>query len=600
MLSIIKLSVFLSIVIIASGCGGSGDGSATTPETIPETTNITGVVIDDYLQNALVCVDINANGSCDSDEPTAHTGTQGEYTIADVATSISTQYPILVVATPGQTTDNGNAISGKYKLKAPVGKTVVTPLTTMAQYAIENNPAIDADMAATAIERSIGLVGEADVDIYADYLDATNTASTATKNKLHGVSKVVARTIGNNLSNIENDAAIAGETNVDNEVLRIVLQHVSGNLSTIAENVYTEIENNGSVTDNVADTLATNYGGTYNNINFSHDLTIQKTISNLDETATTQTVMTAGAGAPDSTAGFQVDYISLGANNVHVDNTYELNVDGVSWNGPFYQSARFKLDDTNSWVEIDEENNPAHRNTQSWQFNADGSGTLTQVNPSDSTRIIDQTKVTASVVSLQGEKLVDYIGDDARDYATCLTNNGNASATFTNVNSNAIRWTWVTQVGGYMLQPESTYGTPTLIDADNANAAFVDVDDMTNGTLVSLVHNFQHLRLNNDAEKTAQFYGTDNTGTTVIATSHWEKVVKGAIEIIIISKPLAVYDSLPISDTTHLLLSVDPNTNNVSFGGHTPTGTAEVVDWWDFNLTAINEYLTGCGFNTLN
>lgn len=596
---IITSCILLSTAILFSACSGGGGGTTTTQTTTtPTTTNLSGTVIDDYLQNAVVCIDINMNGNCDTDEPTANTGTQGEYTISDVKTDVATQYPLLAVATPGLTLDSGIAISGKYKLKSPAGKTIITPLTTMAQYAIENNPAIDAETAASTIVKAIGLTGEADADIYADYINASNTASVATKNKLHGVAKVVARTIGNNLTSIETAATAASESNVDNETLRIGLQYVYSKLGDIAQNVYSEVVTNTTVSNSAADTLATSSGGTYSISNFTRDLERQKAVSQLDKSTSVESILTEGVGGPDSSAGYEVDFNSIDVNNKSVDGHYVLNVNNVDWDGPVRESVRFKLDSSDNWVEIDEVNNAAHRTTQTWTFNSDGTALLTQVNPNDTSLIIDKTKVSASVVNLQGRKMVDFLDSWSTAYGTgpCSANTTNV---FADANSKAIRWTWVTQLGGYMLQPESTYGTPTLQNPGNSNAPFSNVDSMITGNLILLVHNNQYLRLNNDTDKTVQFYDSDNTGTTVVATSNWKKIIKGTIEILIIRKPLAVTNVLPISDTTHLLFSVDTVSTNVSFGGHTPTGTAEVVDWWDFNQTAVNEYLTGCGFNAL-
>jgi len=75
--------------LVLSACGGGDGDVATTPETpttpapVSSSVVLTGtVVVDQPIQNAVVCMDLNASKTCDADEPTsAGTGSDGGYSI---------------------------------------------------------------------------------------------------------------------------------------------------------------------------------------------------------------------------------------------------------------------------------------------------------------------------------------------------------------------------------------------------------------------------------------------------------------------------------------------------------------------------------------
>lgn len=122
-----------SIAIVASaviftGCGGGGGGSSA-----PTTTNTTysGSVADGYISGATVCLDINANGTCDSTEPTATTDANGGYTISTTATIPA---GTKLIASGGTDTYTNQAFTGT--LISPIDlkdgtKNHLNPLTTL-------------------------------------------------------------------------------------------------------------------------------------------------------------------------------------------------------------------------------------------------------------------------------------------------------------------------------------------------------------------------------------------------------------------------------------------------------------------------------------
>ena len=71
--------ISLFVIGTLSACGGSSSDAGTDP-----TVSLAGKAADGYLVDAKVCLDLNANKICDSDEPFAITSAGGVYTLADV------------------------------------------------------------------------------------------------------------------------------------------------------------------------------------------------------------------------------------------------------------------------------------------------------------------------------------------------------------------------------------------------------------------------------------------------------------------------------------------------------------------------------------
>ena len=59
-----------SAAALLSACGGGNGGATTTP--------LSAIVIDGAIHKALVCLDKNANGACELDEPQGRTDVAGK------------------------------------------------------------------------------------------------------------------------------------------------------------------------------------------------------------------------------------------------------------------------------------------------------------------------------------------------------------------------------------------------------------------------------------------------------------------------------------------------------------------------------------------
>lgn len=109
-----------------------------------------GRVMDGYLQNALVWLDLNDNNLLDEGEPSARTQAGGQFTLdlsrvnderraADERILDPRNYPLMVIAIPGETVEEAGEegqvapISKGFFMMAPAGSSLVSPLTTLVK-----------------------------------------------------------------------------------------------------------------------------------------------------------------------------------------------------------------------------------------------------------------------------------------------------------------------------------------------------------------------------------------------------------------------------------------------------------------------------------
>jgi trimeric autotransporter adhesin len=178
-----RLAVAAAVLSLAACGGGSGSTTpidSTPPPVVASTTPVSTTVIDGALQNATVCLDKNANGACDADEPSGKTDASGNVTI-EVPDADVGKYPMLaVVGTDAIDADTG-AVPVAFTLKAPADKTgVVSPLTTLVQAHMETSGANSAEAAET-IKDKLGLGVSAFDDFTKDAGDTSKQAGTVAR-----------------------------------------------------------------------------------------------------------------------------------------------------------------------------------------------------------------------------------------------------------------------------------------------------------------------------------------------------------------------------------------------------------------------------------
>lgn len=195
----VKLSP-LAIILAASltACGGGGGSSSDsssaeptlaptveptpTAEPIPTVTptpapvatpepntnqSVNVTVIDDYLSNALVWLDLNGNFEFDTGEPSTRTSDSGTGTINYSEQYDIQDYHIVAKAIAGETKDmrTGEPVARTYYLTTPKGKTLVTPLTSLTQGYIEQGEELT-----QAIAKVCERLSQTDCDVFKDYV----------------------------------------------------------------------------------------------------------------------------------------------------------------------------------------------------------------------------------------------------------------------------------------------------------------------------------------------------------------------------------------------------------------------------------------------
>lgn len=154
-LSVRGVAVAATVSLVLAGCGGGGGASAPKPV-------FAGKVVDGYVSNATVTLDVNDDRVCQATEPRTTTDAEGNYVFAQ---SLGKH---MVCASGGVDIATGQPFVGE--LLAPPGATQVTPLTSvvMAQINADSppvagtpSPVLPATVtaAATEVATNLGLAG---------------------------------------------------------------------------------------------------------------------------------------------------------------------------------------------------------------------------------------------------------------------------------------------------------------------------------------------------------------------------------------------------------------------------------------------------------
>ncbi len=125
----ITLSLIAAAVLSLTACGGGGSADSG----LAGTTAVTTTVMDGLISNALVCIDANNNGICDSGEVQGRTDASGKVTLAIPSSGLAGATLLAMIGTDAVDSDTG-PVKVAYTLKAPAGKlAVISPLTNMVQ-----------------------------------------------------------------------------------------------------------------------------------------------------------------------------------------------------------------------------------------------------------------------------------------------------------------------------------------------------------------------------------------------------------------------------------------------------------------------------------
>ena len=162
--SLKNLSLSLSTIVLLSMAGCSGGSSSGSDIGNAISTAFSGVGIDGILVGSTVCIDVDNSNTCDAGEPSAITDSEGKFNIAETTLT----GPLLLVG--GVDNSTGQAFTGS--LKAPVGSSVVTPLTAAIQSLVESGKSVED--AEANVKAAMGLTN---VDVNLTSFDPYNEVS---------------------------------------------------------------------------------------------------------------------------------------------------------------------------------------------------------------------------------------------------------------------------------------------------------------------------------------------------------------------------------------------------------------------------------------
>ncbi len=170
------------LALLGSACGGlalslaaCGGGGASSPSA--STGTVSGVVLDGPIQGATVCLDLNANQRCDSDEPTsAPTNAQGNYTITGLTEAQRNSGKEWIAVVPAGATDGTTTFSAPFVLRTAADKpAVISPFTHMVQVGMDQGaPTVTAATAAVA-----GQLGVDAATLHGNYFSGSPSADNA-------------------------------------------------------------------------------------------------------------------------------------------------------------------------------------------------------------------------------------------------------------------------------------------------------------------------------------------------------------------------------------------------------------------------------------
>lgn len=217
----------LTVLLTLAACGGGSDSTSDGTDTVDPAGTLRGtVVVNGTVQNAVVCMDLNANETCDPDEPaSAPTAANGSYLLRYDPASLSADRvaaaSLIAPQRPGQPTDpattidtaDGQAVTGRpYVLRQVPGKAgQINPLTTLVAAGVAAGMSESVARANAADQLGVAV---AKIDNYLDdpALDEASIADTARQ-----AANVVAQTLESGLPLVVGDPAVASDAR-DNDL----------------------------------------------------------------------------------------------------------------------------------------------------------------------------------------------------------------------------------------------------------------------------------------------------------------------------------------------------------------------------------------------
>lgn len=171
------LGVTSAGILALYGCGGGG--SSATGGGVGATVDVPITVIDGPIHKAMVCLDKNNNGACDTGEPSGSTDVDGKVTLK-VDAADSGKFPVISIIEAGVAIDaDTGPVATSFTMVAPADKpSVITPLTTLVHNHMESNPGTTSTVAADAVKTATGIT----ISPFADFSKGKTDADKAAAN----------------------------------------------------------------------------------------------------------------------------------------------------------------------------------------------------------------------------------------------------------------------------------------------------------------------------------------------------------------------------------------------------------------------------------
>lgn len=93
--------LLLAFFIVGCGGGGGSSSSGSSSSSAMQTFSISGFVVDGYIKNSTVCLDLNLNNNCDDNEPKTTSLDDGSYSFMNI--NIPNEF-VVIISSNGEDT----------------------------------------------------------------------------------------------------------------------------------------------------------------------------------------------------------------------------------------------------------------------------------------------------------------------------------------------------------------------------------------------------------------------------------------------------------------------------------------------------------------
>jgi len=223
------LVIFSVIAVGLSGCGGASLTEATTA--------LVGKVADGYLVGAKTCLDLNENRKCDTNEPYGISGTDGHFVLEALEDQIRSHSLIAEITPDTIDQDNNQPVGLEYTLSSPPNNHFISPVTSVLQSVLEDNPLLTTAQAEDLIKENFGL-GE-DSSLVADYIENNDIL-------VHETAQKIAIVLSEGIKEAQQIIDVDTNDNLDNDdfkrVYGVIFKEIMQNANEIKTTPIAEIK----------------------------------------------------------------------------------------------------------------------------------------------------------------------------------------------------------------------------------------------------------------------------------------------------------------------------------------------------------------------